>query len=339
MFRSSVLSSWAGRLSKQTSLVTPFALLVVLLAMSAARGPHLFTADGVAGAIAAASPLIIATVALTVIAIAGPAGVDLSIGPLMTFINISIVLGLTKVGLTGPVEVFVCAIGIGILIQIGMGALIAGLRLSTVIVTLAGYLILAGLSTVLLPQPGGIAPDWMSSWAAGVDVLSPALYVLVGSLVLWALLSRTTLFRNIRLMGGNNRTAFVSGVRLFPTLLGAHVIAGIFAGIAAVMYTGLISSADPTAGISFTLSAITALVLGGASLAGGRASAFGSVLGAIDMWLISYVLATYNFGLNASYMVQLTTGVVLVIALLVGGLLASFSVSRRRRLAKLGGEQ
>jgi hypothetical protein len=63
MFRSSVLSSWAGRLSKQTSLVTPFALLVVLLAMSAARGPHLFTADGLAGAIAAASPLIIATVA------------------------------------------------------------------------------------------------------------------------------------------------------------------------------------------------------------------------------------------------------------------------------------
>lgn len=339
MFRSSVFSSCTGGLRTRTSLVTPFALFAVLLTISAVRGPHLFTSDGLAGAIAAASPLILATVALTVIAIAGPAGVDLSIGPLMTFINISIVLGLTKVGLTGPIEVFVFAIGLGIVIEIGMGALIAGLRLSTVIVTLAGYLILAGLSTVILPQPGGMAPDWMSTWASGVNVFSPALYVLVASLVLWALLSRTTFFRNIRLMGGNNRTAFVSGARLFPTLIGAHVIAGVFAGIAAVMYTGLISSADPTAGISFTLSAVTALVLGGASLAGGRASAVGSVLGAIDMWLISYVLATYNFGLNASYMVQLTTGTVLVIALLVGGLLASLSVSRRRRVAKLGGEE
>ncbi len=339
MLRSSLVSSWASRLRKQTSLVTPFALLVVLLIIAAVRGPYLFTSGGLAGAISAASPLIIATIALTAIAIAGPAGVDLSIGPLMTFINISIVLGLTKVGLTGPVEVFAFAIGLGILIEIGMGVLIAGVRLSTVIVTLAAYLILAGMCTVILPQPGGIAPQWLSNWTSGVNVFSPGLYVLVASFVLWALVSRTTFFRNMRLMGGNDRTAFASGIRLFPTRIGAHVIAGVFAGIASVVFTGLIGSADPTAGITFTLSGVTALVLGGASLGGGRASAIGSVLGAVDIYLISYVLATYNFGLNAGYTVQVATGTVLVIALLVGGLLASVSASRRRRFAKLGGNE
>ena len=75
-------------------------------------------------------------------------------------------LGLTKVGLTGPVQVFVFAIGLAVLLEVGMGALIAGLRLSTVIVTLAGYLVLAGVCTVILPQPGGIAPAWLSNWAA-----------------------------------------------------------------------------------------------------------------------------------------------------------------------------
>jgi ribose transport system permease protein len=337
MPRSDLISSWAGQVRKRTSLITPLVLFIALLIMSAARGPYLFSSGGLAGAISAASPLIIATIALTAIAIAGPAGVDLSIGPLITFINISIVLGLAKVGLTGPVPVFVFAIGLGILIEVGMGALIAGLRLSTVIVTLAGYLVLAGLCTVILPQPGGTGPAWLSNWAAGVNVFSPELYVLVAAFVLWALISRTTFFRNMRLMGGNDRTAFASGVRLFPTRLGAHVIAGIFAGIASVLFTGLIGSADPTAGISLTLSGVTALVLGGASLAGGRASAIGSVLGALDIYLISYVLATFNFGLNASYTVQVANGTVLVIALLVGGLLTGLSATRRQRKAKLGG--
>ena len=256
----------------------------------------------------------------------------------MTFLNIGIVLGLTKVGLTGPVPVFAFAIGLGVLIEVAMGALIAGFRLSTVIVTLAAYLILDGLNTVILPQPGGMAPAWLSNWARRRPTCSlPALYVLIAAFVLWAVVSRTTFFRNIRLMGGNDRTAFVSGLRLFPTRIGAHVIAGVFAGIASVMYTGLIGSADPSAGIAFTLSAVTALILGGASLAGGKASAFGSVLGAVDIYLISYVLVTFNFGLNASYMVQLTTGTVLVFALLVGGLLGGISIRRRRRRAKVGG--
>lgn len=337
MARSDLISSWAGLLRKQTSLITPLVLLIVLLIVSAVRGPYLFSSGGLAGALIVAAPLVLVTIALTPVAIAGPAGVDLSIGPLVTFLNIFIVLGLTKLGLDGPVPVFVFAIGLGVLLEVGMGALIAGLRLSTVIVTLAGYLVLAGMCTVILPQPGGVAPAWLSNWALGVNVFSPELYVLLASFVLWALISRTTFFRNMRLMGGNDRTAFASGVRLFPTHLGAHVIAGVFAGIASILFTALLGSADPTAGIVYTLSGVTALVLGGASLAGGRASAIGSVLGAVDIYLISFVLATFNFGYNASYTVQVANGTVLVIALLVGGLLTSLSARRRQRRAKLGG--
>jgi ribose/xylose/arabinose/galactoside ABC-type transport system permease subunit len=73
---------------RQTTLVTPFMLLAVLLVLSAARGPDLFTANGLDGAMIGAAPLVLGTLAITTIAIAGPAGVDLSIGPAMTLINI-----------------------------------------------------------------------------------------------------------------------------------------------------------------------------------------------------------------------------------------------------------
>ena len=323
--------SLARFLVRQRSLVTPAILFVILLVISAFHGPHLFTSDGLAGAVIGASPLVLATLAITIIAVAGPAGVDLSVGPAMTFINIGIVLGLPVLGLSSPVAVFAFAILLGVLLEAAMGTLIAVLRVSTVVVTLAIYLVLDGLNTVILPQPGGTAPDWLANWGSASSILSPILYVPLAAFVLWTLISRTTFFRNVRLMGANDRTAFVSGMKLIPTRVGAHVICGVFVGIASVMYTGLIGSADPTAGASYTLSAVTALVIGGASLAGGRARGFGSVLGAIDIWLISYVLSTFNFGLNASYWVQFATGAVLVAALVTGGALSGLSGPRRWR--------
>jgi ribose transport system permease protein len=312
-------------LRNQRSLATPVILFLVLVVLSAFRGPHLFTSDGLAGGVIGAAPLVLATLAITPIAIAGPAGVDLSVGPVMTLINIAIVMWLTRTGVTDPVAVFASAIAIGVVLQVTMGTLIAVLRVSTVVVTLAGYLILDGVSTVILPQPGGTAPAWLANWGSASTILSPILYVPIGAFVLWALLTRTTFFRNMRLMGANDRTVFVSGIPLIPTRIGAHVIAGVLVGIASVMYTGLIGSADPTAGASYTLSAVTALVIGGASLAGGAAKGLGSVLGALDIWLISYVLSTFNFGLNASYWVQFTTGAVLVAALAAGAIVAGLS--------------
>jgi ribose transport system permease protein len=328
--------SAAAYLARQRSLKTPSILFVLLIVIAAFKGPHLFTSEGLGGAIIGAAPLVLATLAMTPIAIAGPAGVDLSIGPAMTFINIAVVLGLPEVGLSDPVSVFAFAILLGILLQVIMGTLIAILRVSTVVVTLALYLVLDGMNTVILPQSGGSAPDWLANWGSVSTVFSAVLYVPVAAFLLWAVTARTTFFRNVRLMGANDRTAFVSGIPLIPTRIGAHVIAGIFVGVASVMYTGLIGSADPTAGTPYTLSAVTALIIGGASLGGGNAKGLGSVLGALDLWLISYVLSTFNFGLDASYWVQFTTGAVLVVSLVAGGVLSGAGQPRGSWLPKWG---
>jgi len=119
------------------------------------------------------------------------------------------------------------------------------------------------------------------------------------------------------MMGYDERAAWTSGVRINIVRVGAHVIAGLFAGLAALCYTALIASGDPSQGTNLTLTAVTALVLGGVSLAGGRGGVTGALLGALNLWLIGYVLATFNFGAIQAFVTQMSYGIILVLSLLL----------------------
>ena len=118
-------------------------------------------------------------------------------------------------------------------------------------------------------------------------------------------------------MGSDERAAYTSGVPITIVRIGAHLISGCFAGLASICFTALISSGDPSQGTTYTLIAVTALVLGGASLAGGRGGVFGSALGAINLYLITFVLATFNFGTVQSFVTNLAYGTILVVSLLL----------------------
>ena len=118
-------------------------------------------------------------------------------------------------------------------------------------------------------------------------------------------------------MGSDERAAYTAGVPITVVRIGAHLISGAFAGLAAIAFTALISSGDPSQGTTYTLIAVTALVLGGASLAGGRGGVFGSALGALNLYLITFVLATFNFGAVQSFVTNLAYGTILVLSLLL----------------------
>lgn len=312
------------RLDHFGHLIVPSVLLIVLTVTAAVRGPHLFTTDGIAGAVIVAVPLILATLALTPIALVGRGGVDLAVGPLMGFINVSLVKWLVENHITSPILVFAYVIGAGILYQLIQGAIIVYVRVAPIIVTLSGFLVLAGINLEILDRPSGFAPPWMAKWGGGTEILSPVFGILVVALLLWWSLTRTAFFSNVRLTGADERMAFTSGVHIDVVRLGAHVIAGFYVGLAALTYTALIGSGDPTQGSTYTLSAVTALVLGGTSLAGGRGGGFGSVLGAINMYLISYVLATFSFGMVSGFVTQMSFGVILVMSLLISVFLSGW---------------
>ena len=300
-----------------TYLLVPILLLFALLVVATLRAPNLISNVGIGSAIIVASPLILATYALTVVAMAGRVGVDLSIGPLIGFINVSIVQLYGAKIITTPVEFFAYAIAVGVAYQLLMGLIIVYVRVQPIIVALSGFLALVGLNLVILRRPGGVVPEWMQSWGLGTEILSPVLAIVVVATLAWFALTRTAFYGHLRLMGADERTAYASGVRINLIRLGAHAIAGVYAAMAALTFTSLIASGDPNQGTTYTLMAVTALVLGGTSLAGGRGSIVGSLFGAVNIYLITYVLSTFSFGRVQSFVTEAAYGAVLVISLLL----------------------
>ena len=302
-------------------LLVPILLFFGLLIVAVLRSPNFMTSSGVGSAEIVVAPLILSTYALMATALAGRATVDLSIGPLIGFINVTLIQFAGADLITSPIAVFAYALATGVVYQLIFGLIVIFVRVQPIIVSLSGFLALSGINLVILPRPGGIAPEWMSSWGAGTSILSPVLFMVAIATAGWLLLSTTAFFGHLRLVGSDERAAYTSGVRIGIVRLGAHVIAGLFAGLASLAFTALINSGDPTQGTTYTLISVTALVLGGTSLAGGRATVIGSLLGALNLFLIGYVLATFNFGQVQGFVTDLSYGAILVLSLLLTVLL------------------
>ncbi|MEJ8569904.1 ABC transporter permease [Microbaculum marinum] len=300
-----------------TYLLVPILLIAVLLSIAVIRGPSLVSMSGFGSAIIVAAPLTLATYALMALAVSGRGTVDLAVGPLLAFINVSVVK-LNMIGaVSGPFGVFLVALGLGVLYQLLFALIVIWVRVQPIIVALSGFLALSGINLVILPRPGGVAPEWMASWGLGTTIFSPVLLIVLIATAGWLLFTLTPFYANLRMMGYDERAAWTSGVRINIVRIGAHVIAGLFVGLGAICYTALIASGDPTQGTTMTLTAVTALVLGGVSLAGGRGGVTGALLGALNLWLIGYVLATFNFGAIQAFVTQMSYGIILVLSLLL----------------------
>jgi len=305
------------RSAQSTYLLIPILLLSILLGIAVIRGPAIVTLEGLGSAITVAAPLCLATYALMSVAIAGRGTVDLAVGPLLAFINV-VIVSLNELDLvTSPLGVFVLALAIGIAYQVLFALVIIIVRVQPIIVALSGFLALSGINRVIMQRPGGTAPEWMSSWGLGDTIFSPILLLLVIATGGWLLFTLSPFYKHLRMMGYDERAAFTSGVRGNLVRVGAHIIAGIFVALAAICYTALIASGDPTQGTTMSLTAVTAVVLGGISLAGGRGNVLGALLGAINLFLIGYVLATFNFGSVQAFVTQMSYGLILIASLLL----------------------
>ena len=303
--------------SSNKYLMVPIFIFFALLIFALIRSPILISQSGIGSAIMLTAPLILTTYALTFIAMAGRGGVDLSVGPFMGFINVSSIQLYAAGYLQTPIGWFVYAIAMGLLWQLFYALIVCFVRVSPIIVSLAGYLAFAGINIVILPRPGGIAPDWLLPWGEGFTILNPIFLLMILATILFYIITHTAFWGHLKLMGSDERAAFTSGVKINLVRIVAHMIAGIFAALSAICFTALVGSGDPLQGTKYTLLGITALVLGGASLAGGRGGAFGAILGALNLYLINYILVTFRFERLQSFVSDLSYGAVLVIALMV----------------------
>jgi ribose transport system permease protein len=286
------------------------ALLVVLLVVNVVINPARFTPSSLGVTVGLAAPLILAAVASTPSILSGRGGIDLSIGPLMGLVNVVIVhFVIGSLGQASPWIVVPISVLVGLLGGLVNGFLVVVARIQPIVATLGTYLVFAGLSTWLLPEPGGSIPPWLSS-LAGDWSLVPILVVLV----CWLVFLRLPIHNQLMATGDDDRAALSSGVRVNVVRLAAYVLGGALAGVAALSLTALIGSADPTVGSTFTLTAIAAVALGGVSLAGGVGGISGAIVGAVDIFLLQSLLTYFNV---SSFVLQVAYGLILVMAVVL----------------------
>ena len=132
---------------------------------------------------------------------------------------------------------------------------------------------------------------------------------------IWVPYRRSRSGQALYAIGGNEKAAFLNGIKIEKAKLTAYCVAGLCAAICGILLTAQTRSGDPTAANNFTNNSIAAAVLGGASLMGGKGSYFGSIAGAMTLSLIVGLLIFWNI---SSYYQNLVQGIILILALSVG---------------------
>jgi ribose transport system permease protein len=285
-------------------------MLVVLLALNVALNPVRFQPSSWGTLLGLAAPLIGAAVASAPVILAGRGGIDISVGPLMGFVNALVIQVLfLYLGVSSPLVIVPAALLVGALVGAANGVLATIVRIQPIVATLGTYLILTGVTLTILPAPIGPAPDWLKAMAGPLSIVP---LVLIG--LCWLFVRRTPYYDLLMAVGSDDRAAYTAGVPVIRVRLIAYVLTGIFAGAAGLMLTSLIGSADPNIGPTYTLIAIAAVALGGVSLAGGRGGLGGAAVGAIDIFLLQSLLTTFNV---STYVLQIAYSLILVVAVVL----------------------
>lgn len=293
-------------------------LLVVLLAVNLILNPARFQPGSWGALIGLAAPLIGAAIASTPVILAGRGGIDISVGPLMGFVNAVVIQVLfLGAGISSPLILVPAALLVGALVGAANGFLATIVRIQPIVATLGTYLILTGVTLTILPAPIGPAPAWLKALSGPLSML-PLAVMFIG----WWLVRRTPYYDQLMAVGSDDRAAYTAGVDVTRVRFIAYVMTGLLSGCAGLMLTALIGSADPNIGPTYTLIAIAAVALGGVSLAGGRGGVAGAAIGAIDIFLLQSVLTTFNV---STFVLQIAYGAILVLAVMLTALQERFA--------------
>ncbi len=280
-------------------------LLVLLLVLNAFLNPARLAPAGILTTIGLAAWLMLAAMASTPAILSGGGGIDISIGPMIGFLNVLMVRHLFMNGVESPFLVIPLVLAAGAALGAVNGILVAYVRLQPIVATLGTYLVFFGLTPYVMSRPGGHAPDWLTSDAAIVGL------VFVG--VVWFTVTRLPFHASLMATGGSAKAAWTSGIDVPAIRLAAYALGGLIAGVAALAMTALLGSADPTIGAPITMKAIAAVALGGVSLAGGRGGFVGAATGALVIFLLQLSMTSTNW---STFVVQMVFGIVLVLAVL-----------------------
>jgi ribose transport system permease protein len=295
--------------------------LVVLLILGAAIGimrPSTFALDQINIKVAAAMTLILIATGETIVVTRG--GIDLSVGGMLS-LTTAICATRGDPGSAESVMWIVFVLALGATIGVLNGVIITLGKLQPFVVTLATWSILEGCALTILPaETSGVPKIWVDAehlLVAGVGVPIMLLAVLI---VLWAWFSHTRTYNAIRAAGSNERSAYLNRVSVLGSNAWAYGLSGFFAAAAGLYFSTQTGAGHPTVGTQYVLPAIAAVVIGGASLMGGRGTLFGTIVGAFILTLIGDVVFLLKL---QSYWQWVMSGVILMLVVILTALTES----------------
>jgi ribose transport system permease protein len=264
----------------------------------------IFTQASVVGVLAMGMTFVIAT-----------SGIDLSVGSAVAAAGIA---GGLMVDNGGAVVFVLSALGFGLLLGTVNAVAIAYGRVVPFIATLAMLAIARGLALQMSDKsPISLLDyDGVRRFGTGKILGQPVSVIIFLAITVagWLLLNRTRYGRHVVAVGGNREAARIAGVPVRRTVLSVYCVSGLLAGVAAVLLCGRLASASPVSGQLLELDAIGATVIGGTSLAGGRATIGGTFMGVIVFAIIFNLLTQLNL---ATEWQQIVKGVIILAAVLV----------------------
>jgi ribose transport system permease protein len=311
------------RLAERRETGFALALFVALMAVNVLLNPARFAPGAWGATIGLAAPLIAASIAATPAILGGRGGIDVSIGPLMGLVNALIEQTLIAgAGISSPWAVVPAALIIGAVAGALNGFLAVFVRIQPIVATLGTYLIFTGLTLTIVPAPTGTVPHWIQSLSGPASIVP-----LIAIAAAWLSIRQLPFYDQLMAVGSDDRAAYTAGVPVALVRFLSYCLSGVFAGTAGLMLTALIGSADPNVGASFTLLSISAVALGGVSLAGGRGGMLAAVIGASDIFLLQSALTYFNV---STFVLQIAYGLILVASISLNGLTAMID----RRMAQ-----
>ncbi|WP_236792654.1 ABC transporter permease [Amycolatopsis sp. GM8] len=301
-----------GAVKSRLQQLLAFASLVVIYAFFSIVSPFFFSYGNFIAILF--STVVIGTLAIGTTFVIISAGIDLSIGTGMALC--AVMSGVFIVNLHLPL-----ALGVPLTILFGgfmglvNGVNVAVLRIPPFIATLAMMLAAGGLALVLSHS----TPIYFTDIAGYTDLSSgflipnlpnAVLILLVIAIIAGVLLTKSVLGRYTYSIGSNEEVTALSGIDVRRWKLGIYAFAGLFTGLAGVMISARLGSAQPATGMGYELQAIAAVVIGGTSLSGGKGSIIGTLIGAL-------IISVLNNGLQIMSIPQEWQNVILGAVILV----------------------
>ncbi len=262
--------------------------------------------------------------------------IDLSVGSMMALSSVSMAVAF-RTGM-GIWPAACLGIGVGGLCGLVNGLIVARLRISSIIVTLATFSLYRGIASVMLgDQAVSGFPRSFTYLGCGYIGDSPVPFslvvVVVLAVIMGLVLHQTRFGRTVYAIGRNERTCYASGIPVARTKVLLFTLSGLFAGVAAMFLASRIGNTRPNIATGFELEVITIVILGGVMISGGTGKFWGVMLSVLLVGTIRYGIGLRN--INAQYMFLIIGGL-LIISILINNLTAWLTSQRELARARGG---